>query len=497
MKLPGSAVVSPVIDPPDVIVPFIPRSEILMRFVPFIPCTRAVACGALAIMGLALVGSGSHLNAQGAPAARGTAATRTAIDSYTLPNGLQVHMVEDHSSQVVAVDLWYNVGSRNEVAGRTGFAHLFEHMMFQGSANAPKGEHMKLIGNAGGNLNGSTRADVTNYYEWLPSNRINLALWLEADRMRSLAITPENLKNQQEAVKEERRLRFDNQPYTGALVDRLPTLWDAKGCFAYSHSLIGSMDDLNAAKVEDVKAFFDLYYAPNNATLVVVGDFKPAETKALIAQYFGDIPRGKTPPSVACEQGLGTAARREVVPDRNATLPALLVAYRIPAVNHADYPALELLGTILGGGESSRLNRSLVRDAKVALVTQALVNPFGPTRGPGAFGVLAIANQGVAIDSAEVRLQGEMARVRADGVNEAEVTKAKNAYRFAKVSERQQAMPFAEAIHFAALFLGDVRAVDTDLDRYDAVTAADIRRVAERYLRPENSLTLVITPEKK
>ena len=431
------------------------------------------------------------------PLAGGAQAPRTAIDSYTLPNGLRVHLVEDHSSQVVAVNLWYDVGSRNEVPGRTGFAHLFEHMMFQGSANAPKGEHMTRIGNAGGSLNGSTRADVTNYYEWLPSNRLNLALWLEADRMRALAITPENLRNQQEAVKEERRLRFDNQPYTGALVDRLPTLWDAQGCFAYSHSLIGSMDDLNAAKVEDVKAFFDLYYAPNNATLVIVGDFKPAEAKALIAQYFSDIPRGQAPPPVRCEQGLGTAARREVVPDRNATLPAVLMAFRIPAVNHADYPALELLGTIVGGGESSRFNRALVRDAKVALAAQALVNPFGPTRGPGAWAALAIANQGVAADSAEARLTAELARVRAEGVSEAEVTKAKNAYRFGKVSERQQALPFAEAVHFAALFLGDVRAVDTDLDRYDAVTAADIRRVADRYLRPENSLTLVITPEKK
>jgi predicted Zn-dependent peptidase len=397
----------------------------------------------------------------------------------------------------VAVETFFKVGSGDERPGRTGFAHLFEHMMFQGSANAPKGEHMTRIGNAGGSLNGSTRADVTNYYEWLPSNRLNLALWLEADRMRALAITPENLRNQQEAVKEERRLRFDNQPYTGALVDRLPTLWDAQGCFAYSHSLIGSMDDLNAAKVEDVKAFFDLYYAPNNATLVIVGDFRPAEAKALIAQYFSDIPRGQAPPPVRCEQGLGTAARREVVPDRNATLPAVLMAFRIPAVNHADYPALELLGTIVGGGESSRFNRALVRDAKVALAAQALVNPFGPTRGPGAWAALAIANQGVAADSAEARLTAELARVRAEGVSEAEVTKAKNAYRFGKVSERQQALPFAEAVHFAALFLGDVRAVDTDLDRYDAVTAADIRRVADRYLRPENALTLVITPEKK
>ncbi len=429
--------------------------------------------------------------------ALGAQPPRTRIDSYSLPNGLTVHLVEDHSSQVVAVDLWYNVGSRNEVKGRTGFAHLFEHMMFQGSGNVKKGDHMALIGNAGGELNGSTRADVTNYYEYLPSNRLNLALWLEADRMRSLAITPENLKNQQEAVKEERRLRVDNQPYSGALVEGLPTLWDATGCFAYSHPSIGSMDDLNAATVSDVQGFFNLYYAPNNATLVVVGDFKPAEARQMIAQYFSSIPRGKEAPAVQCTQTLGTAARRTVFPDKNATLPAALIAYRIPAVNHPDYPALELLGTILGGGESSRFNRVLGREAKLTIANQALVNPFGPTRGPGAWAALAVANQGVAIESAEQLMMSEIARVATGGVTDAEVTKAKNAYRYGKVSERQQALFFAEALHFAAMFLGDVKAVDTDLDRYDAVTAADIKRVAATYLQPANSLTLIIQPEKK
>ena len=442
---------------------------------------------------LGLASPGSRAEAQ-APAA---AASRTAIDSYTLPNGLRVHLVEDHSSQVVAVNIWYHVGARNEVPGRTGFAHLFEHMMFQGSGNAPKGDHMRLIGNAGGDLNGSTRADMTNYYEVLPSNRLNLALWLEADRMRSLAITAENLKNQQEAVKEERRLRYDNQPYTGALIDRLPLIHGAERCFGYAHSLIGTMDDLNAAKVEDVKAFFDLYYAPSNATLVVVGDFKPAETKTLIASYFGGIPRGKEVPAVQCEPPLNPTARREVVPDRNATLPAALIAYRIPPVAERDYPALELLTTILGGGESSRLHKALTRDAKLTLAAQALINPFGPTKGPGMLAFLGIANQGVSIDSVEAGVLAQVRRIAASGVDAAEVAKAKNAYRFGKIAERQQALGFAEAVHFADRFLGGANAVDTDLDRYEAVTAADIQRVASTYLVPERSLTLVITPEKK
>ena len=264
-----------------------------------------------------------------APALGAQDPTPLKIESFILPNGLKVHLVEEHSAQVVAVDLWYDVGSRNERAGRTGFAHLFEHMMFQGSANVKKAEHGQLVERAGGTLNGSTQPDRTNYYEVLPSNRLNLALWLEADRMRSLAVTAENLKNQQEAVKEERRLRFDNQPYLGALVDSLPKMFDAGNCYAYSHSIIGSMDDLNAAKVEDVKAFFDLYYAPNNATLVIAGDFQAATARRLVTEYFGAIPRGQEPPPVQCapQHATGTQVVRRIT-DRNATLPAALTAYR-------------------------------------------------------------------------------------------------------------------------------------------------------------------------
>ncbi len=260
------------------------------------------------------------------------------VETFTLTNGLKVHVVEDHSAQVVAVNVWYDVGSRNERPGRTGFAHLFEHMMFQGSQNVKKAEHGQYVERAGGTLNGSTQPDRTNYYEALPSNRLNLALWLEADRMRSLAVTAENLRNQQEAVKEERRLRVDNQPYFAAFVDSLPTMFDRATCFAYSHSIIGSMDDLNAAAVADVKAFFDLYYAPNNAILVIAGDFQPAQARALVTQYFGAIPRGASPPPVACAPQAATG--REAVkriPDRNATLPAVLMAYRVVPPAHADY----------------------------------------------------------------------------------------------------------------------------------------------------------------
>ena len=202
-----------------------------------------------------------------APAHLATQAGRVSYESFALPNGLRVVYSEDHSTPIATVDLWYRVGSRNERPGRGGFAHLFEHLMFQGSAHVKKAEHFQLIERAGGSSNASTHDDYTNYYETVPSNRLNLALWLEADRMRSLAITDENFHNQRETVKEERRLRVDNQPYGAAFTDGIVMAFDSATCFAYAHPTIGSMDDLNAAKLEDVQAFFDTYYAPNNATL--------------------------------------------------------------------------------------------------------------------------------------------------------------------------------------------------------------------------------------
>ncbi|HEU4628492.1 MAG TPA: pitrilysin family protein [Gemmatimonadaceae bacterium] len=418
---------------------------------------------------------------------------RIATESYSLPNGLTVVLAEDHSAQVVAVDVWYNVGSRNERPGRTGFAHLFEHMMFQGSANVAKGEHMALLERAGASFNGSTTEDRTNYFEAVPSNRLNLALWLEADRMRSLAVTDSNFDNQREAVKEERRLRVDNQPYMAAIFEQTYGAFDSTSCFPYAHSIIGSMDDLNAAKTPDVKAFFDLYYAPNNATLVVTGDFQPAEAKRLIEQYFGGIPRGQAPPPVTCEQSYTPGLQRRRVVDEKANLPAVVQVYRVPAYDDADMPALELLATILGQGESSRLNRALARDAKVAAAAQTMLNPFGPRRGPGIFLFFTIANQGVAVDTLDRLLTEQIARIGREGITPEELTKAQNSYRADLIFGRQTALSTAEALHTARMFLGSPEAVNTQLERYMKVTADDIRRVAAKYLRPENAFILIIT----
>jgi predicted Zn-dependent peptidase len=353
---------------------------------------------------------------------------------------------------------------------------------------------MSLVEQAGGDMNGSTQDDRTNYYEVLPSNRYNLGLWLEADRMRSLTINQANFDNQRETVKEERRMRIDNQPYMGSFLKGVTTPYDPKSCFAYGHELIGSMTDLNAAKVEDVKAFFDMYYAPNNATLTLVGDFEPAEARKLIQQYFGNIPRGKQPPTVACEAKFNAGERRETVTDDKATLPALLRIYLAPEYKTDDHAALELLATILGAGESSRMNRAIAREAKAALATQVSLNVTGPHRGPSTFAALAIANQGVSTDSIDKLISIEIAKVVADGVTDAELTKAKNNRRAGEIFGKQQALNVAESIQAASMYLGNAAAVNTDVERYMKVTKDDIKRVAKQYLRPDNSVVILIKP---
>src|SRR2546421_10570959 len=276
----------------------------------------------------------------GAPAAAQTARTPEPCEcspplevpyrQITLKNGLTVILHQDRTVPIVAVNVWYHVGSANERPGRTGFAHLFEHLMFEGSAHVKKGEHFQLISRAGGSENGSTAEDRTNYYETIPSNRLNPALWLEADRMRSLAITDETFHNQRETVKEERRLRVDNQPYAPAFIDGMTWPFDSAACFAYAHTVIGSMDDLNAAQLSDVQAFFDTYYAPNNATLVVVGDFRPLELRRFVNQYFSEIPRHADPSPVSCSSKLGPGTARRELTDAPPNPPAVIRSYPAP-----------------------------------------------------------------------------------------------------------------------------------------------------------------------
>ena len=418
-------------------------------------------------------------------------AGRVAFEQFTLPNGLRVIYSEDRSTPIVTVNLWYEVGSRNERAGRSGFAHLFEHMMFQGSAHVKKTEHNQLLERAGADFNGSTAEDRTNYYETVPSNRLNLALWLEADRMRSLAITEENFENQRQAVKEERRLRVDNQPYQGAFTDGLTWPFDSTSCFPYAHTVLGSMADLDAAKLADVQAFFDTYYAPNNATLVVVGDFNPAELRSLVNQYFAGVPSHAAPEAPRCDVTAGKGPQRREVKDPKANLDAVLRIYRVPEHRNPDTGALELLDMILGQGESSRLNVSVVRRDKAAVATGSLLNPFGSRNGPGVWVTYGIVNQGVAADRIDSLLAAQLDTIRANGVTAAELEKAKNLLRSGFIANRETTMGKAEELHHYLTFHDSIAEINTDLERVLAVTLDDLKRVAGKYLDP-NNLTVVI-----
>ena len=428
------------------------------------------------------------------PAALGAQAGQISYEAFALPNGLRVLYSEDHSTPIVSVDVWYNAGSRNERPGRSGFAHLFEHMMFEGSAHVKKGEHFQRISRAGGSENGSTAEDRTNYYETIPSNRLNLALWLEADRMRALAITEENFHNQRETVKEERRLRIDNQAYSGAFIDGMTWPFDSAGCFAYAHTVIGSMDDLDAARLLDVQAFFDTYYAPNNATLAVVGDFRPLELRRLVNQYFSEIPRHAEPAPVSCDTRLSPGSVRRELTDVHANLPAVVRIYRVPPHADADTPALELLNVILGQGESSRLNVAVVRRERAALGTQVAMNPFDSRRGPGVLLVLAIANQGVDALKLDTLVAAQLDSLRAAGVTEEELTKAKNTFRANFIHTRETTLGKAEELHHYDMFHPSLAEINSDLDHYLTVTAADVRRVAGKYLDSANAVVVIVKP---
>jgi len=354
-----------------------------------------------------------------------------------------------------------------------------------------KSEHMQLVERAGGSMNGSTVEDRTNYFETIPSNRLNLGLWLEADRMRSLAVNQTNFENQRQTVKEERRLGVDNQPYSKAFLDGLTLPFDSGSCFAYAHTVIGDMADLDSAKVEDVQAFFNRYYAPNNAVLTVVGDFAPAEARRMIQQYFGEIPRAEAPAPVNCDYRYGTGERRMEVTDNNANLPLVALLYKAPPQSDADAPALELLISILGDGESSRLKPRPGAGRAGGVNAGA----FGDLRRKSGVVILfAIDNQGVPVSRVEQLLNAEVDRARTDTISEAELVKAKNQYRAGAIRERQTTMGVAEALQSALWFDGSLDAANDDVQRHLAVTTADLARVAQKYLVSANRLTLIDNP---
>jgi zinc protease len=434
-----------------------------------------------------------------APAPAATVAPRVPIVSSTLPNGLKVVISEDHSAPVATVAVYYGVGFRIEPKGRTGFAHLFEHMMFQGSANVKKFEHAKYVEANGGNLNGSTRLDHTNYYQDVPADRVELALWLEADRMRSLDVSEENLDNQKKVVSEEVRANVLNQPY--AAFEWLDLWMNANQSWPNAHNFYGDLTELEAATIGDVRDFFKRYYAPNNAVLVVVGDVDPAEVAGWATKYFADIPKGATPPAPDVTEPPQTKEKRLSQKDALANLPALAIGWHMPAQTSPDYAAMVLLSTILQGDESSRLFQRLVKEKEISLdwtagVNLGLGNEFD-YNGPMLLTARTTYKPGHTVDEILKEVDAVVADVQARGVTAKELADAKVRFRSSYYDQLESGFGKANLLAAFALFRGDPALINTALQAFESVTPAQAQAAAKKYLVSSNRTVIDRVPEPK
>jgi zinc protease len=413
------------------------------------------------------------------------------LEEYRLDNGLRVVLNEDHSAPLVAVNLWYHVGSKNERTGRTGFAHLFEHMLFSGSAHVGNNEHFRHVQSVGGVLNGTTFFDRTNYFETLPSNYLALGLWLESDRMGFFlpALTQEKLDIQREVVKEERRQRYDNVPYGTAFERLLRLAYEPD--YSYHWPTIGSMEDLGAASLDDIREFFATWYRPNNCTLTIVGDFAPDEARRLVEQYFSDIPAGDSFPQFDAVRRPKGHEERETFPSP-VQLPRIYRLYHLPKMGDPDWIHGDLLTTILASDKASRLDRVLVHEKQIA---QDVAMYVLPTEATGILLLQATAREGVQIEEIESAIDEEVARVAVSGIDQDELTRAKNR---AEVEYAHQLETFdarADLLGMMSTYFGDPTLIDRWLDPYRAATADDLAHVARKYLIPENRVTSLFIPE--
>jgi predicted Zn-dependent peptidase len=408
----------------------------------------------------------------------------------TLSNGLRVIIVVDHTAPVYGIDVCYNVGSRNERPGRTGFAHLFEHMMFEGSQNVGKGEHFILVLNNGGGMNGTTNEDRTTYFESLPKNQLDLGLYLEADRMKALAITPANLDNQRNAVQEERRLGVDNQAYGKSQLDLENLAYDN---FAYKHSTIGSMADLNAASIDDVRDFFRIYYAPNNAVLTLVGDIDPDATMEKVKKYFGAIPTQPAPPKPDLSEDEHYGERRETIYDQLARLPQISMAYHIAPGNTPDNRAARALGIILGAGQSSRLYQHLVKDKQLAIQVFA----FADGRiGPSLLYITVVPRPGVKLDDLEKAVDEELSAAAKEGVTPQELIKAQAFMKRQWIQQRSTDLGTAIAIGDYAVRYNDPDLINKLGPEYAAITVEQVNAVAKKVLDRDQRAVVITLPKK-
>lgn len=415
------------------------------------------------------------------------------VYNHRLGNGLRVVLSEDHTAPIVAVNLWYHVGSANERLDRTGFAHLFEHMLFQGSANVEANEHFELVQRAGGTLNGSTWLDRTNYYETVPSNQLALALWLEADRMGRMipGMTQAKLDTQRDVVKNERRWSVDNQPY-GTWWEKLPALCFPKD-HPFHHSLIGSMEHLTDASLEDVSDFFRTYYTPDNAVLTIVGDFDRSEALSLVEAHFGPIPAGSGKPPLAdmsLPPTFGGVLREEVLDD--VALPRIFLACRSPVFGSDGYYAASIAAAVLGLRTNSRLERSLVREQRIA--SQASAFTYDLAKGSDLFVVDVTAMPGVSAAQLETAVMVELDRMHEHGVTEREVQRAVALVETAFVISLQSAADRADQLSRFATYFDDASLANTQVERYRATTAEMVSAFARERLGPDNRAVLTYVP---
>ncbi len=409
---------------------------------------------------------------------------------YELTNGLKVLLMREATVPIVAVDIWYNVGSKDEKKGKSGFAHLFEHMMFQGSENVGKAEHMKLISDVGGWMNGSTNKDRTNYFEVVPANQLRLALWLEADRMRSLNITSENFENQRDTVKEERRQRVDNRPYGPIFSELLDELVYEN--WAYQHSVIGSMADLDNATLEDVRQFHEIYYRPNNAVLSIVGDIHIDTTLELVKIYFESIPPGSPPPTVDLSEPPQTKEKRMQWEDPFAPLPAYVSAFKIPSRRDPEYYTLEIIEKLLFDGESSRLYQRLVEKEELVL---HMFGGVDARLGPGLFLIFAQLKPGKTLMEVEAVYWEELEKLKTIPVSQEELTKIKNKIKADYYTRMERAYYKADMLCMYTTFFHQPQLFYQELDKYLEVTPEAIQQTAQRYFNRDQQNVIEVYPK--
>lgn len=410
-----------------------------------------------------------------------------AFTEFTLDNGLHVILHQDRSTPIVCVSVMYHVGSKNEDPTRRGFAHFFEHLLFEGSANIGRGEFSKHVEKAGGVLNANTTADRTYYYEVLPSNQLELGLWLESERMLHAKVDQKGVDTQREVVKEERRQRYENQPYGTILLEVLDRAYDKH---PYKWPTIGFMEDLNAASEADYQAFYKKFYVPNNAVLVVAGDIDPENAKALVRKYFAEIPRGAQVVQPDVKDPALASEVRGVIHDR-IQLPAVVLGYRIPPTGAPDYYAVDLVNRLLSNGNSSRLNKSLKDEQQKAVGTGAFSLPFEQ----GGLAILyAIANMGVEAQALEDAMTNEVRRIQEDGVPKAEFDKLMAQLETELVNDRSRIAGIASDLARCHMLLGDTKLVNTEINRYLSLTPADLKRAAQTYFTPQARVVLHYLP---